>query len=551
MNLPDISGYRIVREIGRGGMATVYLAIQEKFDRQVAVKVMDPELVHDETFSARFRRESRIVAKLNHPNIIQVYDVGLATNHHYLVMELITGGELNDRLEQGLDVSTAFRVVKEIARALDFAHSQNFIHRDIKPENILFREDGSSVLSDFGIARGMDNETQITTLGSVVGTPYYMSPEQVTGERLDGRSDIYSLGVVFYKTLTGKVPYDGDSALNIGIRHIKDPLPKLPSGLAKMQPLIDRFMAKMPAHRYQSGAEVVEALEAYEKKNAMPSSVARTEIIDSNVVDEIKRQTGQGEVSPTSGGQRPSVTRVMRVKPKRRSPMRFVVMGVGLALVIAGAAWFAIQQRGAVNKDVSEAPVSAPAPQELGAGALSLAELLRKADAMRARGRLSGDGNDHALALYRRALTLAPQNRDALAGIDAIGRLLAETGLEAAAGGDLSAARAALGEAQSLAPGAQVVLRLVERVGELEGAKTLLAQAQARLDAGNLTQPAGDSAVTLVMRLLELPNPPAGTEALRTALVERLQSVAADAMAFDMSREAAPYVEAARALSRS
>jgi len=301
-------------------MATVYLAIQEKFDRQVAVKVMDPELLHDETFSARFRRESRIVAKLNHPNIIQVYDVGLATNRHYLVMELVTGGELNDRLEQGLDVSTAFRVVKEIARALDFAHGQNFIHRDIKPENILFREDGSSVLSDFGIARGMDNETQITTLGSVVGTPYYMSPEQVTGERLDGRSDIYSLGVVFYKTLTGKVPYDGDSALNIGIRHIKDPLPKLPSGLAKMQPLIDRFMAKMPAHRYQSGAEVVEALEAYEKKNAMPSSVARTEIIDSNVVNEIKRQTGQGEISPPSGGQRPSVTRVMRVKPKRRSP---------------------------------------------------------------------------------------------------------------------------------------------------------------------------------------------------------------------------------------
>ena len=345
MSTPDIPGYRIVRELGQGGMATVYLAIQEKFDRQVAVKVMDPEMLHDETFSKRFRRESRIVAKLNHPHIIQVYDVGLSGQHHYLVMELVTGGELNDRLEEGLDVGTAFQVIKEIARALDFAHSQNFIHRDIKPENILFREDGSSVLSDFGIARGMDNETQITTMGSVVGTPYYMSPEQVTGEKLDGRSDLYSLGVVFYKTLTGKVPYDGDSALNIGIRHIKDPLPKLPPGLKAMQPLIDRFMAKMPAHRFQSGAEAVTALEEFEQSNAMPRSVAKTEIIGSDVVDEIKRQTGQGKASGKDGGNRPSVTRVMRVKTKRRSPVRFVVIGVGLALVIAGGAWFLLQQR--------------------------------------------------------------------------------------------------------------------------------------------------------------------------------------------------------------
>lgn len=346
MSTPEIPGYRIIRELGRGGMATVYLAIQEKFDRQVAVKVMDPEMLHDETFSRRFRRESRIVAKLNHPHIIQVHDVGLAGNHHYLVMELVTGGELNDRLEEGLDVTTAFRVIKEIARALDFAHSQNFIHRDIKPENILFREDGSSVLSDFGIARGVDSDEQITTMGSVVGTPYYMSPEQVTGERLDGRSDLYSLGVVFFKTLTGKVPYDGDSALNIGIRHIKDPLPKLPPGLKAMQPLIDRFMAKMPAHRFQTGAEAVAALEEFEKSNAMPRSVAKTEIIGSDVVDEIKRKTGQGQASTPEAGKRPSVTKVMRVKTRRRSPLRFVVIGVGLALVIAGGAWFLLQQSG-------------------------------------------------------------------------------------------------------------------------------------------------------------------------------------------------------------
>ena len=151
MSVPEIPGYRLVRELGRGGMATVYLAIQEKFDREVAIKIMDRELLHDETFSKRFQRESQIVAKLNHPHIIQVYDVGLVDENHYLSMELITGGELNDRLDSGLEVREAFRIIREIARALDFAHSKGFIHRDIKPENILFREEGSAVLSDFGI----------------------------------------------------------------------------------------------------------------------------------------------------------------------------------------------------------------------------------------------------------------------------------------------------------------------------------------------------------------------------------------------------------------
>jgi serine/threonine protein kinase len=345
MSAPQIPGYRIERELGRGGMATVYLAVQEKFDREVAIKVMDPELLHDETFSKRFQRESQIVSKLNHPHIIQVYDVGLVGESHYLAMELITGGELNDRLEDGLDIRTAFRVTKEIARALEFAHGKGFIHRDIKPENILFREEGSCVLSDFGIARGVDNETQITTMGTVVGTPYYMSPEQVTGEKLDGRADIYSLGVVFYKMLTGKVPYDGESALNIGIRHIKDPVPRLPSGLSAMQPLIDKFMAKAPGQRFQSGVDVVEALEKFESSGSMPQSVAKTEIIDAGVVDEIKRQTGAGSEAG-GGANRPSVTRVMRVK-KKSSPMPFLIVGMVAAAAIAGAAWFFLAGPGA------------------------------------------------------------------------------------------------------------------------------------------------------------------------------------------------------------
>jgi tRNA A-37 threonylcarbamoyl transferase component Bud32 len=544
MSVPEIPGYRLVRELGRGGMATVYLAIQEKFDREVAIKIMDRELLHDETFSKRFQRESQIVAKLNHPHIIQVYDVGLVDENHYLSMELITGGELNDRLESGLEVKEAFRIIREIARALDFAHSKGFIHRDIKPENILFREEGSAVLSDFGIARGIDNETQITTMGSVVGTPYYMSPEQVTGEKLDGRADLYSLGVVFYKTLTGKVPYDGDSALNIGIRHIKDPVPKLPSGLSKLQPLIDRFMAKAPAHRFQSGAEVIEELDRFERSSSMPRSVAKTEVLDADLVNEIKRSTGQ---SKARSGSRPSVTRVMQVGQKNTSPVKFLVVGVSLALIIGGAAWFLLQAR------EDETPV--PQTPEETVGALpeaaktaEIASLLERGDALLARGDLVSPAQANALDTYRQALAQVHDSEAARAGLEAVGRALAEEGRELLAQGDVTAARERLELAEPIAGGSPEVSGLVEALAARSASESLAQRIREQMDAGNLTTPGDESAVALVRRGLD------GSAAdrvapLRDELVARLEEIAAEAREFDMDEAARPYAEAARELA--
>ncbi len=350
---PQIPGYRIIRELGRGGMATVYLAIQEKFDREVAVKILDEAIDEDQTFNARFQRESRIVSKLSHPNVVQVYDVGLHQRRHYLAMELLTGGELNDRLEAGLSLSDAFRVIKEIAKALDFAHSKGFIHRDIKPENILFREEGSAVLSDFGIARDVDSESQITTIGSVVGTPYYMSPEQVTGDKLDGRADLYSLGVVFYKALTGEVPYDGATALDIGLRHIKDPIPRLPSHLARFQPIIDKFLDKSPARRFQSGAEAVKALEEAERRGPLPQSVARTETFSSDAANEIRSSAEQRGVSgfaalSSSGRTRLNVT---RIDTQRMASMRWLVAGVVLAVLAASATIYFLASRNVIGAE--------------------------------------------------------------------------------------------------------------------------------------------------------------------------------------------------------
>lgn len=534
MSVPEIPGYRLVRELGRGGMATVYLAIQEKFDREVAVKIMDRELLHDETFSKRFQRESRIVARLNHPHIIQVYDVGLVDENHYLSMELVTGGELDDRLGSGLGVKEAFRIIREIARALDFAHSKGFVHRDIKPENILFREEGSAVLSDFGIARGMDNETRITTMGSVVGTPYYMSPEQVTGEKLDGRADLYSLGVVFYKTLTGKVPYDGDSALNIGIRHIKDPVPKLPPGLSKLQPLIDRFMAKAPADRFQSGAEVIEELDRFERSGSMPGSVARTEVLDADVVNEIKRSTGQ---SKARSGSRPGVTRVMQLGRKRTSPVKFLVVGVSLALIIGGAAWFLLQAR-----DTAETPAETEPRQP------DIAPLLERGEALLASGDLLTPADANALDSYRQALDLAPDSEAARAGLEAVGRALAEEGTELLEQGDAAAARERLELAEELATGTTQVSALAGALEARAASASLVQRIREQMEAGNLTTPADESAVALVRR--GLAGPGADRIApLRDELVARLEQIAAEAREFDMDDAARPYAEAAQELA--
>ena len=228
----------------------------------------------------RFVREARIIAQLSHPNIVQVHDAGVNDQCYYLVMEYLRGGDLNRRLKRGLHMQAAISVVKDIARGLDNAHSKGFVHRDIKPENILFREDGSAVLSDFGVARVISSGASITRHGTVVGTPQYMSPEQATGKPLDGRSDIYSLGVVFYRMLTGEVPFKADSAVAVGIRHLQDPVPRLPGHLSAMQTVVDRFLAKKPEARFQTGAEVIDALDGVRAAGMVPNTVIKTEVVN-------------------------------------------------------------------------------------------------------------------------------------------------------------------------------------------------------------------------------------------------------------------------------
>ncbi|MGK0500608.1 MAG: serine/threonine-protein kinase PpkA [Oceanicoccus sp.] len=268
-----IPGYRILSKIRQGGMSTVYLAVQESVDRQVAIKVMSPSLNNDPGFANRFKREATIVGQLSHPNIVSIYDVGKYKKYNYIAMDYLPGTPLQDRLKESIDRDSALDIVRDIALALDYAHSRGYIHRDIKPDNILFRENGGAVLCDFGIAKAIKTDINMTQLGSVLGTPHYMSPEQAQGKDTDGRSDIYSLGVVLFEMLCGQVPFSGDDPVAVAVKHISSPVPKLPVEHKLIQPIIETMMAKKPAQRYQTGNEVIAALDKLEHdltENANP-----------------------------------------------------------------------------------------------------------------------------------------------------------------------------------------------------------------------------------------------------------------------------------------
>jgi serine/threonine protein kinase len=258
---PTISGYTLLRVLGHGGMAVVYHATQDSLGREVALKVMSAELARDPGYSERFLREGRVVASLRHRNILMVYDLGVADGRPYLAMEFIPGGAVSDEAGR-MSQRESLKVVRDIARALDHAHAQGVIHRDIKPENILRGADGDYLLADFGIARSREATSALTVEGSTLGTPQYMSPEQWRGETLDGRTDLYSLGVVLYQLLTGKLPYTGTDGWAVGMQHMTAALPALPPEYARVQPVLDMLLAKVPANRFANGAALANAAES-------------------------------------------------------------------------------------------------------------------------------------------------------------------------------------------------------------------------------------------------------------------------------------------------
>ncbi|MBV9256657.1 MAG: protein kinase [Ktedonobacteraceae bacterium] len=261
----ELGQFRIVERIGSGGMATVFKAYQRTLDRYVAIKVLPSYHAQDPVFVKRFIQEARSVAKLAHPNIVQIHDFGEQENITYIVMEYVDGGTLKDRLKKALAPAEAVDFVLQAAEGLDCAHRNGIVHRDVKPANMLLRKDGHLLLSDFGIAKLLETTTNLTRVGTGIGTPQYMSPEQGTGQPVDRRSDIYSLGIVLFHCLTGNVPYTADSPLTITVKHLHDPFPveKMTIDNNVPEPIVRvvlKMTEKQAQNRYQSADVLVDAL---------------------------------------------------------------------------------------------------------------------------------------------------------------------------------------------------------------------------------------------------------------------------------------------------
>ncbi|GAB4457130.1 MAG: hypothetical protein Kow0070_08520 [Anaerolineales bacterium] len=264
--MEKIGRYEIRAELGRGGMATVYHGYDPRFEREVAVKVLPSELLHsDPQFKLRFEREAKIIAQLEHPSIVPVYDVGEENGQPYFVMRYMNGGSLAERIKQKvMSVEEAARILGQIAPGLDEAHSKGIVHRDLKPSNILFDAKGTPYISDFGIAKLSQSQASSVTGSAIIGTPAYMAPEQAAGETVDGRSDIYALGIILFEMLTGRQPYEADTPMAVAIKHITDPVPHIleanPSLPADVDAIIQTAMAKRKEDRFSTAMELVDAL---------------------------------------------------------------------------------------------------------------------------------------------------------------------------------------------------------------------------------------------------------------------------------------------------
>ena len=253
-----VPGYTIVKEIATSNFSSVFLARSERLRRNVVLKMMTRGTTARELDDAdRFQREYEIISSIAHRAIAEIYDFGALPHHQYLVMEYIPCGDLRDRLRNPLSIDESLYYLRAIAEALRVIHVFGILHRDLKPANVMLREDNSPVLIDFGLARRSVEDGSNTGVGQVLGSPYYISPEQSQGQKVDARTDLYSLGVMFYEMLTGQRPYSGRSAMDIMKQHSTAQVPRLPSNVAMQQALVDRLMAKNPSERYASADELL------------------------------------------------------------------------------------------------------------------------------------------------------------------------------------------------------------------------------------------------------------------------------------------------------
>lgn len=347
-----IPNFELDREIGRGGMSRVYLAHQINPKRKVAIKIVAPGAAGDDAFLQSLKLEGDTIAQMSHDNIVTVYACGVIDNHYFLAMEVLGGGDLTKKIQNGVDPNDAVRITMQVASALKQAHEKGVLHRDIKPENIMFHESGKAVLVDFGIAKESEVESSFTKAGAVVGTPHYMAPERATGKPIDLRSDLYALGVVFWEMLTGRKLYEGADTFAISYAHVYEKIPPLPENLSRFQPILLKCLAKDPNDRYQTAGELIRALSKFYTQAPVNDTVAGKPMAfdDTQALERIPtsemtagrtKDMGAGPTQQVGGAHTQSVgvesATVARAPTTEKKKPVALMAGIAAAILVAAA----------------------------------------------------------------------------------------------------------------------------------------------------------------------------------------------------------------------
>ncbi|MFM9967345.1 MAG: protein kinase domain-containing protein [Burkholderiales bacterium] len=258
---PTISGYRIISKIGQGGMSHVYLTCRDSDGTKVVLKILNVRPADDAEMFQRFAQEYALISSAQHNNVVQIFDHGFTDDYAFIAMEYLPKGTLNDAMGKGLDARQCLSILAQLSGGLAEMHARGIIHRDLKPANIMVRDDGTMAIADFGIAKKLETGPQNTRHGELFGTPYYIAPELIEAQPASQQSDIYSLGVIFYEMLAGKKPFDAPVISELIAQHLRAPIPRLPVALAEFQPMVDRMLAKNPAHRFADASQLLDAVD--------------------------------------------------------------------------------------------------------------------------------------------------------------------------------------------------------------------------------------------------------------------------------------------------
>jgi serine/threonine-protein kinase PpkA len=555
-----LPGYRIERLLGQGGMAVVYLALQESLDRHVALKVMRQYLSAEPGFRKRFLNEARIIAQLSHPNIITVFDVGVYELNYYLSMDYLSGGTLKERIRQGLPTASALKIARTLAVALGYAHRRGYVHRDIKPANVLFDAYDQPVLTDFGVAKMVgDGATRLTSTGTTLGSAAYMSPEQAKNRPVDQRSDLYSFGVLFWESLTATLPFQAQNPFALALKHINDPIPKLPPNLEAFQPIVDGLLAKEPEQRFANAAELLKVLDflsadvapdrdespgemstqmctrvvpTFRGHNALgrrlSATMSRNVKIGLTLGLTVVLAVGifailgrnRGTEPPTLALKSPDAPSVSLVSENQTPLVDPDASKNGLTTSEAGAPNNASQatteksaSKSADNLTKTENPVQV-------SGQARMHQLLIEARTLWQAGKLTEPEGDNAFERYRQVLAIDPQNSKARAKLVELGRirlarrylqtartLLAQQDLEGSLTSIETGLRLAENHQELLALRDQVQATLAdetpERIKQRSVAR-LLERAATQWQMGQLTEPAGDNAYESYRQILRI-----------------------------------------------